>query len=332
MPDGFLLKHSLPICQSTVMTPIRLAEGRKVTCSAIGFNRYRSPCRRDTGETDVTHLDDYDLDYDYFIISVMPWNTEMMLKWNNISRKNDAKYRNTWLILICRLSDGVMNDIASFWMTNYEKWRCPLIWLISSGQMFECLIRHFSRQTRTVICPASYLDLCPSTAKPAGSRLASKCPLWACVCMGGWLEGLAFSSSAEMRWKGSIFYGWSSPESSKDESLCCERKSQHLQRKVNNSNSICHGLHGCKITTFFLLKAYSCFTLTAAYFSSVFSSWWIVSLSRKEFRNLAFAFLWSDYFNSDGVSGWKRFKICDFWSWTCRLKDVSPLIQALSVF
>lgn len=64
-----------------------------------------------------------------------------------------------------------------------------------------------------------------------------------------------FHSVAQRRWKDIIFYGWCSTESTKDESLCCKRKSRHLQLKVNNSNSICHGLHGCKIKTFFIKGA-----------------------------------------------------------------------------
>ena len=43
-------------------------------------------------------------------------------------------------------------------------------------------------------------------------------------------------------------------------------QTQQLQVKVNSSNSICHGLHGCKIKTFSCFKSYRGFTLAAAYF------------------------------------------------------------------
>lgn len=76
--------------------------------------------------------------------------------------------------------------------------------------------------------------------------------LWVSVCMGGWLKGLPFRSPTEIRWKDCIFYGWSSPESFKVESLCCQRNFQQLHRKVNNSNSISHSLHGCKINILFI--------------------------------------------------------------------------------
>lgn len=98
------------------------------------------------------------------------------------------KYRHTGLILTYGLSHEVMNNISSFWMTNYEE--CPLIWLISSGQMCECLIRHFWWQTRMVICPASYLDLHRSSSKSASSRLASKCLIdTVSVCLHGRMAG-----------------------------------------------------------------------------------------------------------------------------------------------
>ena len=188
--------------------------------------------------------------------------------------KNDTTYRNTWKPWNYRLAYEVMSDISSFWMTNYEKWWCPLNWLISSGQMFECLICHFKRQRRTVICPMSYLDLyqvphappVPCT-KSASSYLPSKCPICTvseCVCMGGWLEGLPFSGSVEMKrqlflWlkfcrtlQGQIFVLW--------------ENTVHLQLKVHNSNSICHGLHGSKIKTFFSFLNPRNFTLTTAHF------------------------------------------------------------------
>lgn len=175
-----------------------------------------------------------------------------------------------------------MNDISSFWMTNYEKWRCPLNWLISSGQMFECLICHFKRQARMVICPMSYLDLyqyappqhthmythtpVPCT-KSASSYLPSQCPISTvsvCVCIGGWLEGLPFNGSVEMNrllflWlkfcrtlQGQIFVLW--------------ENTVHLQLKVHNSNSICHGLYGSKIKTFSSLLNPTSFTLTTTHF------------------------------------------------------------------
>lgn len=56
MPDGLLLTHSLPICQSTVMTPIGLAKRRNVMHSVIGFNTdlpQKSSGMRGTGDVDI---------------------------------------------------------------------------------------------------------------------------------------------------------------------------------------------------------------------------------------------------------------------------------------
>lgn len=79
--------------------------------------------------------------------------------------------------------------------------------------------------------------------------------LWACVCMGGWLKWLPFSSSAEMRWKDSIFlwlkFFW---KLQGQFFVLLREKSRHLQLKVKNSNSIGHGLHGREIKAFFLIK------------------------------------------------------------------------------
>lgn len=111
---------------------------------------------RDTAEIDMKHTDDCETT---FLGSKTP---------------NTSKY----VILTCGLSEKVMDEISSFWMTNYEEWHCPLIWLICSGQMFDCLIRHFLRQTRTVICPVSYLHVHRSSTKSASSGLASECQIF----------------------------------------------------------------------------------------------------------------------------------------------------------
>lgn len=299
VPDGLLLMQNFPICQSTVMTPIRLEEGTSVT------HRATSPDQPATQIQSEIHLDDPALHcviYSCLISIIMPETLELLLMTltrtgsedANVYAVNEARYRNTGKTFTW---GDVQWRFSVLWMTNNDKWR--LLYLIDQWWS-NVWASHLSF---LVAAEDDYLfpGLC---LKSAGRHLASKCPICStCVCTSGWLGGLLFSRSSEVRWKDWIFYGWSSAEGSKDVSLCCERKSRRIQLKVNNSNSICHSLHGGKIKTdfFFLikLKAYSSFALTAAYFhKQPFHSAGLSVRGEQNSETSHFMFFWLECFNS----------------------------------
>ena len=129
-------------------------------------------------------------------------------------------------------------------------WTMRLSWSDLSAQV-KCLIVSFVisgvAQGRAFVLRLISISAAPPLNLPTAVWLRNvHFPLWVCVCMGGWLEGLPAPdektpfSMAEVLLK--------APRTN----LCaCERKSRHLQLKVNNANSIGHGLHGGKIKTFF---------------------------------------------------------------------------------
>lgn len=79
------------------------------------------------------------------------WVKEVLVPGGDIRERHFEKVYiliDTKLIKTSRLSVVVMNHPSFCWMINYSECSCPLIWLISSGQMFDRLIRHFRQRTR----------------------------------------------------------------------------------------------------------------------------------------------------------------------------------------
>ena len=168
----------------------------------------------------------------------------MMPTWRYISGENDARDEiyDLWIVILGdEWYSFLLND------KKYEQWGCPnLIYQLRSNVWLShssFLALHKGGRLSCVLSRS--LQLLHWTCQ---LLFGFEMSIFLCerVCMGGWLEGLPAPdektpfSMAEVLLK--------APRTN----LCaCERKSRHLQLKVNNANSIGHGLHGGKIKTFF---------------------------------------------------------------------------------
>lgn len=142
------------------------------------------------------------------------FHQQPLIKKENKNVQTKTEYRNTWKPLTCRLTDEVMNDISSFWTTNYEKWCLSFKLIDQLGS--NVWVSHLSFQAAdedghlSRVLSRSLPVLLPGRCtKSAGSHLPIKMSAWHCERVFAWEDGWKdFHSAALWRWKDCIFYGW----------------------------------------------------------------------------------------------------------------------------